>query len=300
MSPCDDRPTPGTDRSATAGARGQGGFILLTSLAMWMLVGGAIMVALLGMTLSVTSQAKVQREHAQQVRAVDGALETAVAQVQIDPSGRVGLPTGKGDGTCTAGLDNPRDELVVDDGLGNAVTVTATCSGSTKKNDVHQVELTARLGGPDGPPSAIGRATLDVVKAKGPGNDISVLTWSVGGSGAGADAGGGGGETTTTTSVPATTSTTTPTTTSTVPGGVGWSSRVTSEWQTGYCVEVTVTNAQKNTEKWTVQVPVKGTIYTFWSARYTRSGDTLTVSGESWNQSLKSGESTMFGWCSNF
>jgi endoglucanase len=49
-----------------------------------------------------------------------------------------------------------------------------------------------------------------------------------------------------------------------------------------------------------VQVPVKGTIYVFWSAKYSRAGDTLTVSGESWNRSLKSGESTAFGWCSNF
>lgn len=278
-------------------SRGQGGFVILTALGVWMLVGGVVMVALLGMTLSVTSQAAIQRERAQQIRAVDGALETAVAQVQIDPSGRVAQPTGKDDGSCAAGLDNSKDEFVVDDGLGNAVTVTASCSGSTKKGDVHQVDLVARLGSPDGPPAAVGRAELDVVKAKGPGNDVAVLSWSVGGG-----AGGAGPVSSTTTTAPptSTTTTTTPTTTSTTPAGVSWTSRVTSEWQSGYCVEVTVTNTQKNTEKWTVQVPVKGTIYAFWSARYTRSGDTLTVNGESWNQSLKSGESTMFGWCSNF
>lgn len=33
--------------------------------------GGVVMVALLGMTLSVTSQAAIQRERAQQIRAVD-------------------------------------------------------------------------------------------------------------------------------------------------------------------------------------------------------------------------------------
>jgi cellulase/cellobiase CelA1 len=279
--------------------RGQGGFVVITALAVWLLVGGAVMIALLNMTLSVSNQARLQAESAQEARSIDGALETAVTQIQIDPSGRIGQPTGKDDGSCEAGLTNSGDELVVDDGLGNSVAVTATCSGSTKKGETHQVDLTARL---DGSTAVAGSAVLDVVKAKGPGNNVTVVSWSVG-----LAAADGGSDTTTTTpssttttTVPITTSTTTPTTTSTTPTGVSWSSRVTSEWESGYCVEVTVTNKAKNTEKWTVQVPVKGTIYAFWSAKYTRSGDTLTVTGESWNQSLKSGESTTFGWCSNF
>lgn len=104
----------------------------------------------------------------------------------------------------------------------------------------------------------MGHAELDVVKAKGPGNDVAVLSWSVGGGAGGA----GPGSSSTTTAPPtSTTTTTTPTTTSTTPAGVSWTSHVTSEWQSGYCVEVTVTNTQKNTEKWTVQVPVKGAVH---------------------------------------
>ncbi len=275
--------------------RGQGGFVLIAGLAVWLLVGGVAMIALLQMTISATTQARIQAEKAQQERAIDSALETAVTQIQIDPSGRIGQPTGKDDGSCDAALANSGADLVVDDGLGNSITVTASCWGSTKKGEVHQVVLDARVAGSD---ATVGSAELDVVKAKGPGNNVTVQSWSVGDASAG-----GGSDTTSTTTVPTSTSTsttTTPATTSTTPTGVSWSSKVGSEWQSGYCVDVTVTNNNKNTEKWTVQVPVKGTIYAFWSAKYSRAGDTLTVTGESWNQSLKSGESTTFGWCSNF
>jgi septal ring-binding cell division protein DamX len=177
--------------------------------------------------------------------------------------------------------------------------VTSTCSGSTKKNEPHEVHLSAHLTSDGSSRLTVGGATLEVVKAKGPGNDVTILSWSLTAPPADMVAP-TTTPTSTSTTVPATTSTSTPTTTSTTPTGVSWSSRVTSEWETGYCVEVTVTNNKKNTEKWTVQVPVKGTIYVFWSAKYSRAGDTLTVSGESWNRSLKSGESTAFGWCSNF
>ena len=281
------------DRRAS---QGQGGFVIMAGLMVWMTVGGMAMVALLSMTTSATMQATQQATRAQQLRALDAALETAVVEVQIDPSGRVGQPTGKDDGSCESELGASGKGLVYDDGLGNQVTVTSSCSGSTKKNEPHQVRLSAHL---DSSKVTVGGATLEVVKAKGPGNDVTVLDWSLAVPPADMVTP-TTTPTSTTTTLPATTSTTTPTTTSTTPTGVSWSSRVTSEWQSGYCVDVTVTNNNKNTEKWTVQVPVKGTIYAFWSAKYTRAGNTLTATGESWNQSLKSGESTVFGWCSNF
>lgn len=300
--------------------RGQGGFAILTALAIWMMVSSVVMVALLGMTVSVTEQAQAQEEEAQQVRAVDGALETAVVVIQTDPSGKVAVPTGKDDG-CAAGLDHSGDALVLDDGLGDLVSVTAACSGPTDADAVHRVVLTADVFDEDGTPALAGRAELDVVKAKGPGSDVTVLTWAI-------------GEaatkplatttttttttvkpttttttttttvkpttTTTTTTVKPTTTTTTTTTTSVPSDGIVWSDRVTAEWQSGYCVEVTVSNTGKSSAKWTIQVPVKGTIYTSWSAKYTRSGNTLTAVGESWNATLKSGDSTTWGWCSNF
>ena len=58
-------------------------------------------------------------------------------------------------------------------------------------------------------------------------------------------------------------------------------------------------NQGRSSQRWTVTVPVKGTIYSFWSGRYDRSGDSMSVTGESWNQTLRSGDSTSFGWCAN-
>ncbi len=292
--------------------------MLLAGLMVWTLTG-IVMAALLDMTTSSLLIAQRSSEQAQQLRAVDGALETAVAAIQIDPSGRVGLPDGKDTGGCAADLGDRDGALRFDDGLGNEVLVTSTCWGSTKKSVPHEVVLTARPTGP----GAAGTATLEVVAAKGPGNDVRVLGWSLFPSADEADGETGGGppSTTTTTtapttttvapttSVPGSTTTTKPTTTTTTStttttttpsSGVNWSMRVTSEWQSGYCVEVTVTNSSGHSERWTVQVPIKGVIYAFWSAQYTRSGDVITASGESWNAVLRSGESTTFGWCTNF
>lgn len=300
-------------------ARGQGGAVLLAGLMVWTLTGGIIMAALLDMTTSSLLIAQRSSEQAQQLRAVDGALETAVTAIQIDPSGRVGLPDGKDTGGCAADLGGRDGALRYDDGLGNEVLVTATCWGSTKKSVPHEVTLTARPSG-DG---AAGTAQLEVVAAKGPGNDVRVLGWSLYPSTDEADGETGGGppSTTTTTTAPTTTvapttsvpgttttavpttttSTTSTTTTTTTPASdVTWSLQVTSEWQNGYCVNVTVTNTSNHSERWTVEVPIRGVIYAFWSARYTRSGDVITATGESWNATLRSGESTTFGWCTNF
>lgn len=272
-------------RSRRRLAGSQGGFALLAGLLAWLLAGSMMMVALLDMTSSATRQVAVQHERSQQARALDGALETAVAQIQIDPSGRIGQPTGKDDLSCEAGLDNPKDDLVYDDGLGNTVTVRATCSGSTKKGEAHRVDLVARL---DGARTSYGTAVLEVVKAKGPGNNVAVQSWTIGGDATGDD------------DPASTTSTTTTTTTTTVPASdVTTVLKVTAQWESGYCANVDVTNNGRSTTKWTVTAPVQGKIYTFWNGEYTRSGDVLTVSGVDWNRSLKSGESTSFGFCSN-
>lgn len=273
-------------------ARGQGGFVIIAGLAVWMLVGGVLMIALLDMTFSATRQASIGSLRSQQTRALDAALETAVAGIQIDPSGRVGLPTGKDDGGCASGLGPAGEGLTYDDGMDNTVLVTMACWGSTKKDEPHRVELTATMVGPGAPARMTAGAELEVVAAKGPGNDVTILSWNL------ATPQVLPGDTTTTTSVPTTSTSTT--TTTTPPVGITWSSKVFSEWQTGQCVDVTVTNGGGSSAEWSVTVPVKGTIYEFWSASYTRSGDELTASGLSWNRTLRSGESTSFGWCTNF
>ena len=123
----------------------------------WMLVGGAVMVALLGMTLSVTSQAQIQREHAQQIRAIDGCARDRGGAGPDRPLGPGRPADRQGRRQLRGRARRPGDELVVDDGLGNAVTVTATCSGSTKKGDVHQVRAHGAARPTDGSPAARSR-----------------------------------------------------------------------------------------------------------------------------------------------
>jgi septal ring-binding cell division protein DamX len=276
---------------------GQSGFVIMAGLAVWTLVGGLTMAALLSMTMLSTNLASSDDERAQQLRAIDGALETAVVAIQVDPSGRVGLPAG--DGTCVEPVGGEQG-MTYADGLGTTVVVSSTCTGSTDPDATHEVALTARVDDPDEVALLVGSAQLEVTPLVGPGNDVAVLSWSLTAPRPTPDGPPSTTTPTTTTTTSTTTTTTTPTTTSSAPAGVTWTSRVTSEWQSGYCVQVDVTNNARNTQKWSLQHSVKGSIYAFWNARYTRNGDLLSVEGEQWNQSLKSGESTNFGWCSNF
>ena len=138
----------------------------------------------------------------------------------------------------------------------------ATCSGSTKKGEAHRVDLVARL---DGARTSYGTAVLEVVKAKGPGNNVAVQSWTIGGDATGDD----DPASTTSTTVPS--STTTTTTTTTVPASdVTTVLKVTAQWESGYCANVDVTNNGRSTTKWTVTVPVQGKIYNFWNGEYTR------------------------------
>ncbi|HNJ22705.1 MAG TPA: hypothetical protein PLF94_05165, partial [Microthrixaceae bacterium] len=156
---------------------GQSGFVVMAGLAVWMLVGGIVMTSLLGMTLSVAQQSKLQAEASRDARAIDGALEVAVATLQTDSTGKAGVPTGKGDGSCVAGVGPRGGALVVpgDDESGGPVTVSATCSGTAGSTEVHRVVLTATTA--DG--SGTGSAALSVVAAEGGGNDVAVDSWVV-------------------------------------------------------------------------------------------------------------------------
>lgn len=305
--------------------RGQGGFALLTGLAVWLLVGGVTMLALLDMTMSATRQVKVQQESAQQVRAIEGAMDTAISLIQVDASGRRSTPTGKEDLSCEEPLGGSDSGLVVEDGMGNTVTVTATCWGPTKVDGAVRVDLSARL---PGTVDRTGSAELEVVAAKGRGHNVTIRRWSIDSATSSpattvpapstttsstttsSTTTTSTTTTTTTTTRPPTTTTTTrppttttttrpPTTTTVVQGGVSVSTRTFSEWQSGYCVETTVRNEGRSTVEWKVQVPARGSIYTFWNGEYSRSGDLLTVVGVDWNRVLRSGDTAQFGFCSN-
>lgn len=307
--------TPTTDRSRLSrfitgrvAQRGQGGFIILAGLAMWTLVGGMMMAALLGMTLSSQAIAAIGSERSQQARALDSALELAVVALQVDSSATVGVPTGK-NGECKAGPGKDRkagQSLLYDDTLGNVVEVSMRCFGETNPADPHIVRLTATLG-PDAPTRMFARAELEVVRLPIGRNDVIVLSWQL--ASPKQEPGDPTVPTTSTTSTTTTptTTTTTPTTTTTKPtttttpaSPVTWSTAVSSDWGTGQCINVTIRNSGSVAADWRVTIPVKGTIYTLWNANWSMSGSNIVATGVDWNKTVQPGGTAEFGWCANY
>jgi len=72
---------------------------------------------------------------------------------------------------------------------------------------------------------------------------------------------------------------------------------ISSDWKTGYCANVTVTNNNSFQVDWVSQFETEGTVSSLWCATYTQAGNTITARGVSWNKSLKPGASTTFGFC---
>lgn len=75
----------------------------------------------------------------------------------------------------------------------------------------------------------------------------------------------------------------------------------TSDWGTGYCSTVTVTNNTSSTMTWSVNIPIQGTIYTSWNGVFSAlGGGQFNVKGVSWNRTLGAGEATHdVGFCAN-
>ena len=311
--------------------RGQGGFVIMAGMAGWMLVGGVVMTALLGMTLSVAQQAHLQSEAAENARSLDGALQVAVAQIQTDATGTVGVPNGKGDGVCVAGVGPKGGKLAVaglDASASASVIVTASCSGPTEKGRVHQVVLTARTA--DG--AATAWAALSVVAAIGGGNDVSVDEWIVNDAAAAPTiptttapvptttvaptttaptttkptttvaptttiAPTTTKPTTSTTAAPTTTAPTTTAPTTTVAPGVTWTMKIQSDWGSGYCADVTVANPTAKPIDWKISLSIEGKPTSVWNANWSQSGSTLTASGVDWNRTVQPGGTQPWGFC---
>ena len=74
-----------------------------------------------------------------------------------------------------------------------------------------------------------------------------------------------------------------------------------SEWNTGWCAQVTITNHTASaTNSWTLQFDVhESHLYTKWSADYTNVGSLYTASNLPWNGSIPSTQSVNFGFCAN-
>jgi hypothetical protein len=83
------------------------------------------------------------------------------------------------------------------------------------------------------------------------------------------------------------------------PGG-GLTTRVTiqSDWGSGYCAGVTVTNGGAQPADWQVTVAVDGTVTQTWNATVVASPPgQLTAGGVAWNDVLAGGAGTSFGFC---
>lgn len=75
---------------------------------------------------------------------------------------------------------------------------------------------------------------------------------------------------------------------------------ITTNWGTGYCADVKVTTTSPTPIKWQVQVTAtKGTVSSVWEADYSLSANkkTITATGKPWNNSVKAGETKIFGFC---
>ena len=72
-----------------------------------------------------------------------------------------------------------------------------------------------------------------------------------------------------------------------------------SDWPTGYCTNVTVSNlGTTGVSTWSVGVDLKqSTLNQIWNAQSTASGTVLTFKPVSWNAAIAAGASTSFGFC---
>jgi endoglucanase len=74
---------------------------------------------------------------------------------------------------------------------------------------------------------------------------------------------------------------------------------ISADWGAGYCGNVLVTNKTTTQVEWTTAFNVPGIIKSFWSAVYTKTGDTVTASGLDWNKILNPGAYASFGFCAD-
>lgn len=70
-----------------------------------------------------------------------------------------------------------------------------------------------------------------------------------------------------------------------------------SQWATGHCDKVTVTNTSQAPVDWVITLQVTGTINQVWDATHVPAGDEDTFSGVGWNDVLDPGASATFGYC---
>ena len=70
-----------------------------------------------------------------------------------------------------------------------------------------------------------------------------------------------------------------------------------SQWETGYCSTVSVTNVSMAQVTWKFKMTVKGKITQIWNATATSAGLEMVFQGVSWNGTIDPGQSAEFGYC---
>ncbi|MGR9053645.1 MAG: cellulose binding domain-containing protein, partial [Gammaproteobacteria bacterium] len=81
--------------------------------------------------------------------------------------------------------------------------------------------------------------------------------------------------------------------------GLDVSVTTTTDWQSGYCADVSVANPTASAIDWQITFTVEGRIYDLWNANYLQNGNTVTADGVSWNNLVPAGGSVGFGFCAN-
>jgi hypothetical protein len=71
----------------------------------------------------------------------------------------------------------------------------------------------------------------------------------------------------------------------------------TTDWGTGYCAEVKVTNPGADVVDWWIEIAVEGTLTDVWNAVAEPAGTTTRFSGAAYNDLLDPGATTSFGYC---
>ena len=74
-----------------------------------------------------------------------------------------------------------------------------------------------------------------------------------------------------------------------------------SDWNTGFCSNVSIYNPTSTKELWDISFNAEGVITSLWNANYTQDSSTLdvTASGLDWNQYVEPQSSVVFGYCAN-
>ncbi len=71
-----------------------------------------------------------------------------------------------------------------------------------------------------------------------------------------------------------------------------------SNWGSGYCKSVTVTNISTDAITWEISLEVPGTINSLWNAEQAPgNGDEVIFTGVSWNATISPGQAADFGFC---